>query len=268
MKRTKKILVFGLSLLILPYAFWVRAGFAAAEAGEAARYAYVLRVIDGDTVKLNGGEKVRYLGIDAPERGEPFYRKAKKRNTALVEGRLVKLVVCGPEPKDRYGRTLAWVYVDGQSVNETLLREGLAKALIIPPCAAGKEAELRRIEAEAIKDRAGVWGIDRPHAAYKKRIISPQEAPGHVGESVRVKGRVTDIRKGKNAVFINFDSRGRKKGFTAVIFKKSLAEFEASGIDIYSYKGRVIAVEGVVRSYDGRTEIIIKLPSQLDLNPR
>ena len=51
--------------------------------------AYVLRVIDGDTIVLKGGQRVRYIGIDTPEKGRPYYLEAKKENERLVLGKRV-----------------------------------------------------------------------------------------------------------------------------------------------------------------------------------
>lgn len=114
-------------------------------------------VVDGDTVKIRGGSKVRYIGIDTPERGEPFYREALRRNIELVKGRAVRLDFCEEEPTDRYGRLLAWVYADGELVNLTLVREGLARALIIPPCGLKHAGEIREAEREARRKGLGLW---------------------------------------------------------------------------------------------------------------
>jgi micrococcal nuclease len=72
---------------------------------------FVKRVIDGDTIVLNNGEKVRYIGIDTPERDEDYYNKAKEFNKKLVEGKTVRLET-DVQQRDRYGRLLAmslWV---------------------------------------------------------------------------------------------------------------------------------------------------------------
>lgn len=229
------------------------------------RYAYVERAIDGDTIKLVGGEHVRYLGVDTPERGEPFYIEAKRRNSALVKKQNVKLVVCDAEPKDKYGRTLAWVYVDGAFVNAVLIKEGFGKAMIMPPCVTEKAGELRRYEEEARQARRAIWGKAGAAVPDSAVIISPEDAPRYAGRAVKVQGRVMDVHKTKSAVFLNFSRRG-KKGFKAVIFKSSFEEFRLSGIDPLDYKGRNIAVHGVVKFYKGAPEIIVKLPSQISVD--
>ncbi|MEK6531827.1 MAG: thermonuclease family protein [Deltaproteobacteria bacterium] len=124
---------------------------------QAEGYFPVARVIDGDTIRLSDGRTIRYIGMDTPERKEPFYQKAKQRNAELVAGKAVRLKVCPENPSDKYGRTLAWVYADDVFVNEALLREGLARVLIIPPCGTPKAKEFRRIESEARQRKAGIW---------------------------------------------------------------------------------------------------------------
>ena len=95
----------------------------------------VARVIDGDTVVMADGRHVRYIGIDTPEMDSASQAKrnlaeiAKRRNEELVIGHAVVLEF-DVEKKDRYGRTLAYIWVGGQMVNEILVREGLARASV------------------------------------------------------------------------------------------------------------------------------------------
>ncbi len=124
-------------------------------------HGFVRWVVDGDTVILEGGETVRYVGIDTPEKGEPFYKEARRRNIELVKGKAITLVVCAEDPKDKYGRTLGWVWVGAVSVNEVLLKEGLARTLVIPPCGLRKKKDYARFESEAKGKRAGIWGVKR-----------------------------------------------------------------------------------------------------------
>ena len=118
----------------------------------------VKKVVDGDTIVLSGGEKVRYAGIDTPEYGEPFFFAAKKRNSALLESGDVTVRVCLEDPRDKYGRLLGWVYTGTIDVSEVLLREGLARVLTIPPCGLKKVKRYRALEHEARIDKRGIWG--------------------------------------------------------------------------------------------------------------
>jgi micrococcal nuclease len=109
-------------------------------AGGAAR---VVRVVDGDTIVVRLGgryEKLRYIGMDTPESVKPgvpvqcYAERASRENERLVAGRQVRVVV-GAEPRDRYGRLLAYVYraSDGRFVNAALVAGGYARTLTIPP---------------------------------------------------------------------------------------------------------------------------------------
>ena len=87
----------------------------------------VSRVVDGDTVVLQSGERVRYLLVDTPEttngKHECFGAECRDFNRSLVEGRNVRLEY-GEACTDRYGRLLAYVTVDGREVNSLLAKAG------------------------------------------------------------------------------------------------------------------------------------------------
>ena len=94
--------------------------------------ALVVSVIDGDTIELQSGRRVRYLGIDTPEPGEYYADEATARNVELVEGKIVELQ-SGKRDEDEYGRLLRYVYVDGIFVNAELVAQGYATAYIFDP---------------------------------------------------------------------------------------------------------------------------------------
>jgi len=132
--------------------------------GHAVR-ARVLRVIDGDTIEVSIGgqhEDVRYIGVDTPETVKPgspvqcYGPRASAENRRLVEGRTVRLVF-DRERRDAYGRLLAYVYAGSRFVNATLVRDGSARTLTIPPNTA-HAALLRRLEARAGQAGRGLWG--------------------------------------------------------------------------------------------------------------
>ncbi len=125
----------------------------------------VQRVVDGDTLLLVNGARVRLIGADAPEafvqdgKPEPFSREATQFTEQFVaDGRAeVRLELDGPR-KDRYGRFLATVWVGEQMLNEELLRAGLARLRsefrFSPPL----KARLRRAEQEAQAAQRGLHG--------------------------------------------------------------------------------------------------------------
>jgi micrococcal nuclease len=122
----------------------------------------VSRVVDGDTIELGTGERVRYIGIDTPETVDPrkevqcFGKEASVKNKELVEGKEVRLVK-DVSDKDKYGRLLRYVYVGDVFVNEKLVSEGYARVATYPPDVAYAE---RFIEAERVarENKLGLWG--------------------------------------------------------------------------------------------------------------
>jgi endonuclease YncB( thermonuclease family) len=97
--------------------------------------ATVTSVIDGDTidVTLNGvGYRVRYVGVNTPERDEPCYSDARNFNASLVQGRTVTMVRDSSNT-DRYGRLLRYIYADGVFVNEQLVINGFAEVVQYSP---------------------------------------------------------------------------------------------------------------------------------------
>ncbi len=115
----------------------------------------VTRVIDGDTVEIEGGHRVRYIGIDTPEISEPYYIEAAEANRSLVEGKEIRLEE-DFEDKDKYGRLLRYVWVDDIMVNAELVRLGYAYSHSYPPNLK-YQAHLFQLENEARERRLGLW---------------------------------------------------------------------------------------------------------------
>jgi len=124
---------------------------------------YIVKtVIDGDTIELNNGEKLRYIGVDAPEfqsskkNAEQFAEEAFQANRKMVENRKVKLEF-DVEQRDQYGRLLAYVYTeDGIMVNEWLVANGYAKTVVFPPNVRYVD-RFKHLEKEAQKQKIGLW---------------------------------------------------------------------------------------------------------------
>jgi len=115
----------------------------------------VTHVIDGDTVEIEGGYRVRYIGIDTPEKGEPYYWEASEANRNLVEGKKVRLEK-DVENKDKYGRLLRYVWVDNMMVNAELVRLGYAYSYSYPPNIKYQTYFLQ-LEEEAREHKRGLW---------------------------------------------------------------------------------------------------------------
>lgn len=114
----------------------------------------VVRVIDGDTCVLENDEQVRYLGINAPEKHDLQYEEATKANDDLVTGKEVRLEM-GKFPRDKYGRILAYIFVDDVFVNEELVRQGYAH--IQGPLAAKYKDTLLEAQEESRQEGRGIW---------------------------------------------------------------------------------------------------------------
>lgn len=125
---------------------------------------YVKRVVDGDTFITGNDERVRLIGIDAPESvkpdtlPEPYGPEASAYVKELLEGKTVYMDV-DVSDTDRFDRLLRYIYLaDGTFVNEKLLEEGYARHVVFPPDVAF-EARLRDAENRAKSDGEGLWGL-------------------------------------------------------------------------------------------------------------
>lgn len=129
----------------------------------------LVKTIDGDTIKVlyNGEERnVRYLLIDTPETNhprlgkQPFGEEAKERNRQLVNSGSLTLEFDVGERFDKYDRLLAYVYVDGKSVQETLLAEGLARVAYVYPPNTRHLTPYEEVQAVAKQKALGIWSVE------------------------------------------------------------------------------------------------------------
>lgn len=121
----------------------------------------VKRVIDGDTIDLVDGRRVRYIGINAPEvtgqNGKTcFNREATAKNKMLVEGKTIRLQK-DISDTDKYDRLLRYVWEGDTFVNEVLIKEGFAHASTFPPDVLYKDVFLSA-EKQARMEMVGLWG--------------------------------------------------------------------------------------------------------------
>ncbi len=121
--------------------------------------ALVTQVLDGDTIEVQIDDKryrVRYIGIDSPEEGQPLGQEASEFNRQLVEGKKVILEKDVSET-DRYDRLLRYVYLpDGTFINAALVGAGFARAVAYPPDTRFHDY-LSRVEQEAREKGLGMW---------------------------------------------------------------------------------------------------------------
>lgn len=121
----------------------------------------VKRVIDGDTIGLVDGRRLRYIGINAPElsakNGIPcFGKEATEKNRTLVEEKTIRIVKDTSET-DKYGRILRYVWVGDVFINELLVRQGFAQVSTYPPDVAHKDLFIEA-QRQAKENKKGLWG--------------------------------------------------------------------------------------------------------------
>lgn len=142
---------------------------------EQSDFIVVERVVDGDTFKMSNGERIRLLGIDTPEKfqSNKLDKDSKKSGQDkktiqnlgqmasdyvknMVEGKRVRLVKEPGTDKDKYGRSLRYVYLeDGTLVNAKIIQDGYAN---VYPTPISKLDEFRKYEKEARENKRGLWG--------------------------------------------------------------------------------------------------------------
>ncbi|AOT68305.1 stalk domain-containing protein [Geosporobacter ferrireducens] len=169
----------------------------------------VLRVVDGDTLEIeyNGKkEKVRLIGVDTPESVHPDATKnnefgdvASKFTKGLLEGKEIELEFDVQE-RDKYGRLLAYVYIDGKMYNKTLLEEGYAKVATFPPNVKYAN-DFVLIEKKARDANKGLWAYEEVEKTEAAEITTPNEPsqPKQPTAPTTQSGNVLKVKAGENA---------------------------------------------------------------------
>lgn len=213
-------------------------------------------VIDGDTVILESGERVRLIGINAPEKesgnrvAEPFSLEARLALIEMVEGKEME-VILGEEKYDRYGRTLGYLQLkDGTDIQEKLISRGYGAVIAFPPNLGRIETYLQA-ESRARSAKKGIWSepsfiedLNRDDIKIKSGF--------HV-----VKGRVTKFSESKrNKIF----SIGDKVAL--IISHKNWNEFwgEKDG----ELVGKVVESRGWLTKKGKYQWIVVRHPSMIN----
>jgi micrococcal nuclease len=129
------------------------------------KQAVVANVVDGDTIDLDSGERVRYLLVDAPESTtevECWGPEAKLANQMLVEGKTITLEY-DVECEDDFGRLLAYVSLGEQEINQRLVEQGHACVLQIPPNGEARVDDYESLEYAAQMLGRGLWAACDPN---------------------------------------------------------------------------------------------------------
>jgi micrococcal nuclease len=121
----------------------------------------VTNIVDGDTVDLDDGDRIRLLSVDTPEttsgKNDCYGQEAKAFTTNFVLNKKVT-VTYDAECKDRYGRSLAYVAVNGTELNRELVAGGYACEYTLPPSGEKRSSEFEELESTAKTNRTGMWG--------------------------------------------------------------------------------------------------------------
>ena len=231
--------------------------------------------MDGDTLVLVGGDRVRILGIDTPEMhdGSPLLKTlaqaAKDELARRVTGRGVRLIVTETE-RDHFGRLLAYVHVESgqvgggdgggpsEDVGEQLLAASLARAY---PSNHPRLDHYLAVEAEARKAGRGVWAQEARKAWGPRAdiAIGPAQAPEHLGQIARVEGRVTSSTRTAKAIFLNLEGGGatlKVVSFHPTFFPPELVE---------SWMNHHVAATGKLKDYQGKPELVVERPDQIEI---
>jgi endonuclease YncB( thermonuclease family) len=230
----------------------------------------VVRVLDGDTVILDGDRRVRLLDINTPElahdgrAAEPYGREAAAYLKALVEGQHVT-VQTGAKEKDKFDRLLGQVYLDnGGWVNGTLVRDGYAHVYTFADNAM-YGPQLLAYEKQARAARKGLWVLDR----WTVRKAGDCCGRADIGTFKLVQGRVlaaVNVKdKGRERVYLNFGPDWRTD-FSVFVEKKDMKWFKKAGIkDIAAfYRGHEVLVHGYLQPVNG---VLVRVthPAQIEL---
>lgn len=226
----------------------------------------LVRVVDGDTivVRLSDGreERVRYIGIDAPEydartdTGQAFGQEAHNANAELLGNGPLWLAL-DREHRDRFGRLLAYVYTDTDFVNAALIRDGLAHVLVIEPNVKHMDL-LLQLQAEALAAGHGLWG------AAAANIVDWRDATGHIDTAATVEGVIVRTHKDSNSgmTFLNFSTNIREH-FVAIVSEQYGQRFPRPPESNYS--GRRVRVRGLVESHEGQPQIAVQIYEQIEV---
>ena len=138
----------------------------------------VAEVIDGDTLVIEGGERIRLIGINTPEEGQYFYREAKQALEAMVEGKNIKLE-SDISDLDQYGRLLRYVYKDNLFVNLEMVKRGFAHSYSYPPDLKHQD-QLLQAQEYARQNSLGLW----EQSSSPLEVKIQYDAPGDDSQNI------------------------------------------------------------------------------------
>lgn len=219
----------------------------------------VIAVYDGDTVKVrfsNGSEElVRLIGVDSPEIDDPkeelsyrahlaqrfsFFHLYRKKITLSYDRML----------RDKHGRILAYVWDSGQTLfNETILREGFARAFFAFPFRGDYQERFRKAEEEARRDGRGLWFEGKPE------VIPSASVASRIGRIISVRFICAEVRKSSSFIYLRSDDGL----FEALIPRERQAFFPSPD----TFLGQALMATGFLEEFRGRPQILVFFRHQL-----
>lgn len=212
------------------------------------------KVYDGDTFRTKDGEKVRLLGINAPETahgtepGQPLGQKAKQALQRIIRGKIVRLKQ-DVERRDMYGRLLAQVYLkNGHWVNGDLVENGHAFVYTFTPNLRWAAA-LLRLEKKARVKKLGIWGISR-----FRELQAGRASNRHIGQFRLVRGKVSKPRK---------NGFGFRLGALNISIPRKYRPYFKTPPQLHA--GQHIIVRGTIRASNGKLYLALHSPFDLEI---
>ncbi|MEM2873842.1 MAG: thermonuclease family protein [Candidatus Nanoarchaeia archaeon] len=188
----------------------------------------VMKILDGDTVQLVNGDKVRFVGINTPEKGLKWSAEAAQLTTKLSENGI--MLARDVEDKDQYGRLLRYAFTEDKFINAELVRQGLATIYPVEPNT--KYSTLFScLEQEAKKNKRGLWSST---ANYNIKLEVSYDAPGNDNENLN--GEFVII-KNEDARTINIDKWSIKDQATHFYYFKNISLEPNMQIILYTGSG-------------------------------
>lgn len=221
------------------------------------RNVHVARVDPKGVLMLDGGQGALLEGIRLPGADGSAAPVADEALAALRALTKEALTLTSTSPKhDRYGRMrvqafgTAWLQVE-------LLKRGLARVSVMPDrqeCS----PDFYDAEAEARQARRGLWALPE----FAVRNAAPFKAPA--GSFQIVQGRIVNVATNDRRVFLDF-SPDYRKGFSAIIAPEDRKAFRDSDLILEALVGREIRVRGIVENFNGRWEMSLSNPRQIEI---
>ena len=215
-----------------------------------------VRIIDGDTIDIANGKRIRLIGINTPEIGyrgkssERFAAEAKQAISAMLRSSAYRIKLqFGQERYDRYGRTLAHVFLaDGRNIAEQLLLQGLAVRVAFPPNLWGQDC-YHSSERQARRVKKALW----------RDNITPvgQLQPGQRGFQI-VRGEVTRIGQSKKSIWLNLGDH-----FAVRIARRDLGQFQS--VDPRQLLHKTLQVRGWIVSKKNKSIMHLRHSSMLEI---